>query len=67
YYSFSVDGGLTWAPNLRISAATAPLLFGAGNDALTIVSSGDKAHAVYAQDQNGNVLYETYLTTVAFH
>ncbi len=67
YYSYSMDGGETWAPNLRLSAATAPLLFGAGNDALTIVSSGDKAHAVYAQDQNGNVLYETYLTTVAFH
>jgi hypothetical protein len=67
YYSFSVDGGETWAPNLRLSASTAPLIFGAGNDALTIVSSGDKAHAVYAQDQNGNVLYETYLTTITFH
>ena len=67
YYSYSVDGGQTWAPSLRLSAATAPLIFGAGNDTLTIVSSGDKAHAVYAQDQNGNVLYETYLTTIIFH
>ena len=67
YYSYSIDGGETWAPNLRLSAATAPLIFGAGNDALTLVSSGDQAHAVYAQDQNGNVRYETYLTTISFH
>jgi hypothetical protein len=67
YYSYSVDGGQTWAPNLRLSAATAPLLYGAGNDALTIVSSGDRAHAVYSQDQNGNVLYEAYLATIVFH
>jgi len=67
YYSYSIDGGETWAPNLRLSAATAPLIFGAGNDALTLVSSGDQAHAVYAQDQNGNVRYETYLATVSFH
>jgi hypothetical protein len=43
YYSYSTDGGENWAPNVRLSAATAPLIFGAGNDALTIVSSGDKA------------------------
>ena len=67
YYSWSTDGGETWAPNLRLSAATAPLLFGAGNDVLTVVSSGDRAHVVFAQDQNGNVLYEAYLTTIIFH
>ena len=67
YYSYSLDAGRTWAPNLRLSSSTSPLLSGAGNDYLTVVSSANTAHAIYAQDQNGNVLYEARLTTLIFH
>ena len=67
YYAYSTDAGATWSPNIRLSASTSPLLYGAFNDFLTVVSSGNRARAVYAQDQNGNGLYETWLTTITFH
>lgn len=66
YYSYSRDGGITWSANLRLSQSTAPL-YGPGNDYLTVVSSGNKAQAVYAQDQDGNGPYEARLTTITFH
>ena len=54
-------------PGERGRSSTSPLLSGAGNDYLTVVSSANTAHAIYAQDQNGNVLYEARLTTLIFH
>ena len=67
YYSYSLDQGGSWAPNIRLSEKTAPLAFGGGNDSLAVASSEHQAHAVFAQDEDGNGLYETYLTTLTFH
>jgi hypothetical protein len=67
YYSYSLDGGATWAPNVRLSAATSPLLFSPGNDYLTVVSSGSKAHAAYSMDLDRDSYYEAILTTLTFH
>jgi len=66
YYSYSLDGGTSWAPNIRLTSSAAPLLYGGGNDSLTIVSSGRRAYAVFAQDRDGNLLYETYLAAISF-
>lgn len=66
YYAYSLDGGATWARNMRLTGPTAPLLYVAGNDSLSIVSSGEKALAVFAQDRDGNILYEAYLAVIAF-
>ena len=67
YYSYSRDGGVTWSVNLRLSQSTAPLYYFQGNDYLTVVSSGNRAHAIYSQDQDGNGPYEARLTTITFH
>lgn len=67
YYSFSLDGGLTWIPSLRLSASTAPFLYSARNDFLTAVSSGDLVHVVYSQDRDLDGIYEAYMATLTFH
>jgi Neuraminidase (sialidase) len=66
YYSYSMDGGVTWAASIRLLTSTLPLRIGPGNDFLTVTSAGNKAHAVYAQDTDGNGYWETLLTTVSF-
>ncbi|MDO8339323.1 MAG: sialidase family protein [Candidatus Burarchaeum sp.] len=51
YYSYSLDGGNTWAANVRASNVTARYE-GVGNDYIGIVSSGKKAYVSYAQKTN---------------
>jgi len=67
YYAYSLDAGATWSPDMRLSAATAPLMFSPGNDYLTVVSSGSRAHAAYSMDLDGDGLHEAILTTLSFH
>jgi len=67
FYAYSLDGGTSWSPNIRLSASTAPLLFSPGNDYLTVVSSGDKAHTAFSMDLDGDSYYEAILATLAFH
>jgi hypothetical protein len=67
FYSYSLDGGTSWSPNIRLSASTAPLLFSPGNDYLTVVSSGSKAHTAFSMDLDGDSYYEAILATLAFH
>jgi len=66
YYSYSTDGGLTWAPDLRLSTVTATFL-GQGNDYLTATSSGLKAHVAFGQDRGADGRIEIYMTTLVFH
>jgi hypothetical protein len=66
YYTYSLDGGATWARNLRLSGATARFL-GQGNDYLTLTSAATKAHVAFGQDRDGNGLMEIYVTTLTFH
>ena len=47
YYSYSTDGGLTWAKNLRLSRFTRQSYQQPGNDYATITSDGTRAYAVY--------------------
>ncbi len=66
YYAFSTDGGLTWSPNLRASAATAPA-YKHGNDFLTVVSAGAKALLGYSQDRDASGQMEAYFASLLFH
>jgi hypothetical protein len=65
FYTSSTDGGATWAPGRSLSG-TAPFLFGAGNDFVTVTSSGNKAYAAYALDLDGDGQWEGMVTTVSF-
>ncbi|HYS04952.1 MAG TPA: sialidase family protein [Candidatus Dormibacteraeota bacterium] len=62
YYSWSVDGGISWAPNVRLT----PLApgFGVGNDYLGIASSGTRAYVAYAQQQVPGSSWQVYVATI---
>jgi len=66
FYAFSMDGGTTWSPNVRLTTQTRPLYYGAGNDFLSVVSTPSAAWAVYAQDEDSDTLYETWLKKLLF-
>jgi hypothetical protein len=63
YYSWSTDGGLTWAPNVRLTPL-APAYNAPGNDYLGIASSGRRAYVAYAQDQDGIPNSEVHVATI---
>ena len=67
YYSYSLDGGISWSPNLRLSTVTAGGLWGGFNDFLTVVSQGNRAYAGYSLSPSGASSYEVLVTTIAFH
>ncbi len=62
YYSFSVDGGVSWAPNMRLT----PLApgYGVGNDYLGVASSGTRAYVAYSQNQVPGGNLEAYIATI---
>jgi hypothetical protein len=66
YYSYSLDGGTTWATSLRVSASTAPAYHGGLNDFVTVTSSGKKAYVAFALDGNSDGQAETYVNTLTF-
>ena len=66
YYSYSTDGGATWAASLRVTTLTRPTLESAQNDFLTVVSAGDRAYVAYAQDENNDGFFDGFLGTVVF-
>jgi hypothetical protein len=62
YYSWSVDGGISWAPNVRLT----PLApgFGVGLDYIGIASSGTRAYVAYSQDRDPGVGFLVYVATI---
>lgn len=71
YYSFSNDGGNTFADNIRLTVETGYWCFlpgrsicGAGNDFMTIVSLGAKSYAAYSIDQSGDGIPEGFVNIV---
>ena len=57
FYSFSIDGGNTWSPNVAVSNPFNPFI-GYPNqskigDYITVVSDDDSAHVAYAATFNG--------------
>ncbi len=57
FYSFSIDGGNTWSPNVAVSNLFNPFI-GYPNqskigDYITVVSDGDSANVAYAATFNG--------------
>jgi len=57
FYSFSIDGGNTWSPNVAVSNQFNPFI-GYPNqskigDYITVVSDDDSAHVAYAATFNG--------------
>ena len=67
YYSYSLDGGATWAKSVRMSTVTAAFYRASANDFLTTTSEGNKAYVAFAQDRTLNGLFEVYLSTATFH
>lgn len=66
FYTYSTDGGNTWAQSLRLSTATAPAVHSGANDYLTVVSSGKKAYVAFALDSDADGHHETYVSTISF-
>jgi hypothetical protein len=66
YYSYSLDGGTTWAQSLRLSSATAPALYSRYNDFLTVTSSGKKAYVAFSVDGDLDGRTEAYISTLTF-
>jgi hypothetical protein len=63
YFATSPDGA-AWSRSLRLSGASAPLIFAPGNAFLTLVAAPERTLAVYAQDTDADNLYETWLAEI---
>jgi hypothetical protein len=66
YYSYSLDGGRSWAANMRLTPAPAAKLDVGGNDYLNVASAPGTAFIAYGQDRDNNHSWEWYVSTATF-
>ncbi|HYV86551.1 MAG TPA: PKD domain-containing protein [Patescibacteria group bacterium] len=67
YYAYSLDFGVTWSANLRLSPVSQGALYGGFNDFLTVTSAGTRAYVAYSLSSTGAPAdYQATLGTLDF-
>jgi PKD domain len=67
YYAYSLDNGVTWSANLRLSPVSQGSLYGGFNDFLSVTSAGTRAYVAYSLSSTGMPAdYQATLGTVDF-